>query len=266
MTTSPYTLQGKVALVTGAASGIGLATATLFSALGARLIVTDIDAEGLKAAAAGLTHGTLALPHDVTSEAGWTAVFDAVRAQYGRLDVLVNNAGIMLSKPFVEAGIEVLRRQLQINVESVYMGMHGALPMLCEAVAQGAVTASVINIASIYGKVGGEQYAAYSATKGAVRALTRAVAVELASSKIRVNAVLPGPVLTNLSATWDPPLDDHGNPLSAEQVLAAWARMIPLGRLGATSDIAPLVAYLASDLASFITGADFIADGGYTAA
>jgi NAD(P)-dependent dehydrogenase (short-subunit alcohol dehydrogenase family) len=266
MTTSPYTLQGKVALVTGAASGIGLATATLFGALGASLIVTDIDEAGLKTAAAGLGPETLALPHDVTSEVGWNAAFDAVRAQYGRLDVLVNNAGIMLSEPFAEAGIDVLRRQLQINVESVYMGMHGALSLLREAVAQGAATASIVNIASIYGKVGGEQYAAYSATKGAVRALTKAVAVELAPSKIRVNAVLPGPVLTNLSATWDPPLDDNGNPLSAEQVLAAWSRLIPLGRLGETSDIAPLVAYLASDLASFITGSDFIADGGYTAA
>ena len=151
-------------------------------------------------------------------------MFDAVRAQYGQLDVLVNNAGIMLSKPFAEAGIDVLRRQLRINVESVYMGMHGALPLLREAVARGAATASVVNIASIYGKVGGEQYAAYSATKGAVRALTKAVAMELASSKIRVNAVLPGPVLTNLSASWDPPI---GRAWQAAQ------RRAGAGRLGA---------------------------------
>lgn len=266
MTAPLYTLQGKVALVTGAASGIGLATATLFGQLGARLIITDIDEAGLKAAASSLGSNVLTLPHDVSSDASWNAVFEAVGEQYGQLDVLVNNAGIMLAKPFAEAGIEVLRRQLRINVESVYMGMHGALPLLREAIARGATTASIVNIASIYGKVGGEQYAAYSATKGAVRALTKAVALELATSKIRVNAVLPGPVPTNLSASWDPPLDEQGNPFTAEQALAAWARLIPLGRLGAVSDIAPLVAYLASDLAGFITGSEFIADGGYTAA
>jgi NAD(P)-dependent dehydrogenase (short-subunit alcohol dehydrogenase family) len=264
MTASPYTLQGKVALVTGAASGIGLATATLFAELGASVIATDIDADAL--AAAGFATGTLALAHDVASEAGWSAVYAAIRERYGQLDVLVNNAGIMVAKPFAEAGIDVLRRQLRINVESVYMGMHGALPLLREAIARGASTASIINIASIYGKVGGEQYAAYSATKGAVRALTKAVAIELATSHIRVNAVLPGPVLTNLSATWDPPLDAEGNPLTAEQALAAWARLIPMGRLGQASDIAPLVAYLASDLAGFITGSEFTSDGGYTAA
>jgi NAD(P)-dependent dehydrogenase (short-subunit alcohol dehydrogenase family) len=266
MTASPYTLHGKVALVTGAASGIGLATAALFNTLGARLIATDIDAAGLNAAAESFGADALALHHDVTSESSWSAVFEAVHSRYGQLDVLVNNAGIMMAKPFAEAGIDVLRRQMQINVESVYMGMHGALPLLREAVARGAATAAIVNIASIYGKVGGEQYAAYSATKGAVLALTKAVAIELASSNIRVNAVLPGPVLTNLSATWDPPLDDQGNPLTAEQALAAWAKLIPMGRLGETSDIAPLVAYLASDLACFITGSDFIADGGYTAA
>ncbi len=265
MSAPGYTLQGKVALVTGAASGIGLATAGLFAALGARLVITDIDEQGLAAAAASLGRDVLALPHDVTSEAGWSSVFASVGAQYGQLDVLVNNAGIMISKPFAEAGIAVLRRQMQINVESVYLGMQGALPLLREAVARGAVSASVVNIASIYGKVGGEQYAAYSATKGAVRALTKAVALELATSKIRVNAVLPGPVLTNLSASWDPPLNEDGEPLTAEQVLATWSRLIPMGRLGDTSDIAPLVAYLASDLASFITGSEFIADGGYTA-
>lgn len=266
MTGSPFSLEGKVALVTGAASGIGLETARLLGSLGASLVMTDIDAEGLAVAAAGLGPDVLAVPHDVSSEESWTAVFEQVGGRFGCLHVLVNNAGIMLSKPFADAGIAVLRRQLQVNVESVYLGMHGALPLLREAVARGASTASIVNIASIYGKVGGEQYAAYSATKGAVLALTKAVAIELAAQGIRANTVLPGPVATNLSAKWDAPRDAAGNPLTAEQALAVWAGLIPMGRLGATQDIAPLVAFLASDAAGFVTGAEFVADGGYTAA
>ncbi len=266
MTGAPFSLEGKVALVTGAASGIGLETARLLGALGARLVMTDLDADGLRAAAATLDSPVLTLKHDVASEGDWAATLDRVGTEYGALHVLVNNAGIMLAKPFADAGIAVLRRQLQVNVESVYLGMHGALPLLRAAVARDGGTAAIVNIASIYGKVGGAQFAAYSATKGAVRALTKAVAIELAGEGIRVNAVLPGPVATNLSATWDPPLDEAGNPLSAEQALAAWARLIPMGRLGTTQDIAPLVAFLASDAAGFVTGAEFVADGGYTAA
>ena len=262
---SRFSLEGKVALVTGAASGIGLETARVLASLGARLVVTDIDADGLRAAAGGIGASVLALPHDVTSDADWAAVLERVRTDCGVLHVLVNNAGIMMAKPFADAGIAVLRRQLQVNVESVYLGMHGALPLLRAAVARDGGTAAIVNVASVYGKVGGAQFAAYSATKGAVRALTKAVAVELATAGIRVNAVLPGPVATNLSASWDPPRDAASNLLTPEQALAAWAALIPMGRLGATSDIASLIAFLAGDAAGFVTGAEFIADGGYTA-
>jgi NAD(P)-dependent dehydrogenase (short-subunit alcohol dehydrogenase family) len=259
-------LDGKVAVITGAASGIGRQTAALFHALGARLLITDIDTAGLEAFAAELGGDVLTATHDVTSEEAWHAVFGQVDAAFGRLDILVNNAGIMMSKPFAEAGIDVLRRQMAINVEGVYLGMHGALPLMRAAIAAGAATTAIINISSVYGKVGGQQFAAYSATKGAVRGLTKAVAVELAGSGIRVNAVLPGPVATNLGSSWDPPTDAEGRPLSPEAGLAAWTRLIPMGRLGDATDIAPLIAFLASDAAAFITGSDFVADGGYTAA
>ncbi len=259
-------LDGKVAVITGAASGIGRQTATLFHALGARLVLTDIDSAGLSAFAAELGGDVLTATHDVTSEAAWTAVFGQVDAAFGQLDILVNNAGIMMSKPFAEAGIYVLRRQMQINVEGVYMGMHGALPLMRSAIARGAATTAIVNISSVYGKVGGAQFAAYSATKGAVRALSKAVAIELADSGIRVNSVLPGPVATNLGATWDAPTDEAGAPLTPEAALATWTKLIPMGRLGDANDIAPLIAFLASDSAAFVTGSEFVADGGYTAA
>ncbi|MBB5685879.1 SDR family NAD(P)-dependent oxidoreductase [Sphingobium boeckii] len=261
---SLFTLNGKVAIVTGAASGIGQETARLFHSLGARLIVTDIDETGLKTAAAAW-EGATPHRHDVASEADWTAVFAAVERDYGQLDILVNNAGIMMAKPFADAGIEILRRQMRINVESVYLGMQGALPPMRAALSKGAATTSIVNIASVYGKVAGAEYAAYSATKGAVRALSKAVASEMALTGVRVNTVMPGPVATNLGARWDPPRDADGHLIPPEEALAAWARMIPMGRLGGTADIAPLVAFLASDAASFITGSEFIADGGYTA-
>lgn len=259
-------LDGKVAVITGAASGIGRQTATLFHALGARLLLTDIDAAGLTAFAAELGGEVLTATHDVTSEDGWRAVFGQMDAAFGQLDILVNNAGIMMSKPFADAGIDVLRQQMAINVEGVYLGMHGALPLLRAAIARGAATAAIVNISSVYGKVGGAQFAAYSATKGAVRALSKAVAIELAGSGIRVNAVLPGPIATNLGATWEAPTDAAGNLLTPEAALAEWTSLIPMGRLGDANDIAPLIAFLASDAAAFITGSEFIADGGYTAA
>ena len=266
MTAQIFDLSGKVALVTGAASGIGLEIARTFSTLGAQLVLTDIDEDNLRVAAGQFSGDAILLQHDVADEGGWSNVYGAVTQKFGRLDILINNAGVMMAKPFEKAGIDILRRQLRINVESVYLGMQGALPLMRNALVGDAATAAIVNIASIYGKVAGKEYAAYSATKGAVRALSKAAAIEMASTGIRVNCVMPGPIGTNLSKDWDPPRDAEGNLLTAEQALAIWAGMIPMGRLGMPNDIAPLVAFLSSDAAKFITGAEFIADGGYTAA
>ena len=252
-------LDGKIALVTGAASGIGHDIARSFATLGAIVEASDLNEEGLKGAAGDFGPDVALHRHDVGDEADWQRVMDDIRSRHGRLDVLVNCAGIMLSRNFVDAPVAWLHRQQRVNVDSVYIGMHAAIPLMK------AGGGSIINIASVYGKVGGERYAAYSATKGAVRALSKAVAAELAASGVRVNCVLPGPVATNLGASWDPPTDAEGRPLSPEEALASWTRLIPLGRLGQATDIAPLVAYLASDLSAFVTGAEFVADGGYTA-
>jgi NAD(P)-dependent dehydrogenase (short-subunit alcohol dehydrogenase family) len=259
-----YSLAGKVAIVTGGGSGIGRQISVELSSLGATVIVADIDIDGARETIALAGPKAAAFRLDVTDADGWAAIFSEIAQKHGKLDILVNNAGIMMSRPFADAPLAILRRQNAINVEGVYMGMQGALPLLRAAIQHGAVSASIINISSVYGKVAGAQFAAYSATKGAVRALSKAVAFELAKTGIRVNTVLPGPVATNLSAEWDPPTDEQGRPISAEQALALWSSLIPMGRLGKPGDIAPMVAFLAGDAAQFITGAEFVVDGGYT--
>jgi NAD(P)-dependent dehydrogenase (short-subunit alcohol dehydrogenase family) len=258
-------LTGKVALVTGAGSGIGRETMRQLHALGASVIATDLDGAAVADAAAAIDPAIATHAHDVGEEADWTRIMAAVDGAHARLDVLVNNAGIMLSHPFADAGIDVLRRQHRVNVEGVYLGMRAALAPMERARAAGAATTSIVNISSVYGMVAGAQFAAYSATKGAVRALSKAVAFELAATGIRVNTILPGPVATALGASWDPPRDATGRALTPEEGLARWLALMPMGRMGAVTDIAPMVAFLASDAACFVTGAEFVVDGGYTA-
>jgi NAD(P)-dependent dehydrogenase (short-subunit alcohol dehydrogenase family) len=261
-----FDLSKRVAIVTGAGSGIGRATASLLAELGVTVVATDLNRDTVVETVAALPAGAaVALQHDVTSDADWAAVFARVSGDIGRLDILVNNAGVMLSAPFEGAPIEHLRRQQRINVESVFMGMQGAIPLMKASIASHGASPSIINVASIYGQVAGAQFAAYSASKGAVKMLSKAVAYELAGTGIRVNSILPGCTTTNLGADWDPPRDPEGNLIPPQTVRANWLRLIPMGRFGTVGDIAPVIAFLASDAASYITGADFVADGGYTA-
>ncbi len=262
----PFDLAGRVAIVTGAGSGIGRATASLFANLGTSVIATDINLATVEETVTQIATGTaIALRHDVTSEADWAEVFAYLRSHFGRLDILVNNAGVMMSAPFEGAPIEHLRRQQRINVESVFIGMQGAIPIMKQSITQHGSSPSIINVSSIYGQVAGAQFAAYSASKGAVKMLTKAVAHELAASGIRVNSIHPGPTATNLAADWDPPRDAEGKLIPPEIVISNWLRLIPMGRFGAVGDIAPVIAFLASDAASYITGAELVIDGGYTA-
>lgn len=258
-------LSGKTAVVTDAASGIGLAATRELLSHNVSVVMTDINESALMASAEELNGNIKLMKQDVSSQDDWTAVFNAVKETYGSLDILVNNAGIMVAGAFECAPLEILRKQYSINVESVFMGMQGAIPLMKQAIAWGAQSCSIVNIASIYGMVGGAEFAAYSASKGAVRAMSKAVANELSKTGIRVNCVLPGPAATNLSADWEPPRDAKGNLLSGEEALQSWVKLIPMGRIGQAGDIGPMIAFLCSDLAAFATGAEFVIDGGYTA-
>lgn len=262
---NPFDIDGRVAIVTGAGSGIGRATALLLAQRGATVFGTDINLTTAQETAASGDGRITAVAHDVTSETGWADLFKQVEAEAGRLDILINNAGVMMTAPFEAAPLEQLRRQQAINVESVFLGMQGALPLMKTTQATHASNPSIVNVSSIYGQVAGAAFAAYSASKGAVRLMTKAVANEVAKTGIRVNSVHPGPVATNLGADWDPPKDADGNLLTPEQALAQWAALIPMGRLGNVDDIAPVIAFLASDAARYMTGTEIIVDGGYTA-
>lgn len=256
-------LTGRVAIVTGAASGIGRETSDRFHALGARVIATDIDGDAVAAAHAQNT-GMMTLQHDVTSEQDWDRVCEAAAAQ-GRLDVLVNNAGVMLAVPFREMTMSDFRKQHAINVEGPFIGMQRAAPLMIRAIAEHDARPAIVNVGSIYGAVAGMRFAADSATKAAVQMLGKAIAVELGNEGIRVNSVMPGPTLTNLFAHHPPAREADGTPVPVEVQKARMLERIPAGRFGMPADIASTIAFLASDASAYVTGTDVVINGGFTA-
>jgi NAD(P)-dependent dehydrogenase (short-subunit alcohol dehydrogenase family) len=258
MTEGKGRVEGKVALVTGAASGLGAATAKRLAMEGATVMLTDIaaDAGGALAEEIESAGGRVDFhPHDVTSEADWARVTEAMLGRFGRLDVLVNNAGIggggqaLMTHDF--AG---WRRVLSVNLDGVFLGLRHAGPAI--AAAGGG---SVINISSILGKVGSPLGAAYCASKGGVALLTKAAALEWAPLGIRVNSVHPGYIDTPMVSG---ALQQQENGAEMrDQIISRHA----LGRLGLPREIADAVLFLASDESSFMTGAELVVDGGYTA-
>lgn len=239
-------LAGKVALITGAASGIGAATARLFAREGARLVLTDVNEAGAKALAAEIGQGAIGFEHDVTKEAAWDMVMAETSVAFGRLDVLVNNAGIGRASPILETSYAQWREVIAVNLDSVFLGCRAGIEAMKET------GGSIINVSSILGLVGSAMTAAYSASKGGVRLMTKTLALEVAQNgwKIRINSVHPGYIDT-------PILGDTDRDL----LIGA----TPMQRLGQPEEIASLITFLASDDASFVTGAEFVADGGYTA-
>jgi NAD(P)-dependent dehydrogenase (short-subunit alcohol dehydrogenase family) len=250
-------LSGKIALVTGGASvpGLGSATAIRFAQEGATVFVTDLDGAGAQkvaqaiCAAGGAATG---LMHDVTSQDDWDRVFSAIEAAHGRLDVLVNNAGIAVLKMFAELSWEDWQRQNSVNLDSVFHGTARAVSLMRRTGTQG----SIINISSIGGIVGVPACSAYAAAKGGVRMFSRTVAIECARENIRVNSVHPGMIMTNMMGGAQTDNADNYDGLTES---------IPMGRLGDPDDIANMNLFLASDEARYITGAEFVVDGGMTA-
>jgi len=247
-------LAGKIALVTGAASvpGLGSATAFRFAEEGAILFVTDLDGEGVERTAQAIREKggqATAITHDVTSTDAWDRVFDTIVAAHGRLDVLVNNAGIAILRPFAEFTDAEWIRQNDVNLHSVFYGTQRAVKLMRQ-VGQGG---SIVNLSSVAGIIGVPGCAAYAAAKGGVRLFGKAVALECAREKIRVNSVHPGMIMTNMQ---NDALRD--NPEQYEIL----SNMIPMGAFGDPIDIANMNLFLASDESRYITGAEFVVDGG----
>lgn len=246
-------VAGKVALISGAARGIGAATAKLLAQEGAAVVLGDVlETEGRQTAAGIVAAGGRAtfMPLDVVSAASWQQVLAATVAAYGQLDVLVNNAGVSGRAAVAETDVETWDRVLEINGKGVFLGTKLAIPELRKAGG-----GSIINISSIYGIVGSETSAAYHASKGAVRIFTKAAAIQYAADGIRVNSVHPGFVDSPMTAASHALPEVHNLRLSRT----------PLGRMGTPEDIAAGILYLASDESAFVTGSELVIDGGMTA-
>jgi NAD(P)-dependent dehydrogenase (short-subunit alcohol dehydrogenase family) len=247
-------LDGKVAIISGGARGQGAAETKLFAQEGARVVFGDVlDDQGKKVEAEVRELGGEAtyVHLDVTREADWQAVVKTTLARYGRLNILVNNAGILIRKSIEETTVEDWDRIMAVNAKGVFLGTkHAIAPM------RRSGGGSIINISSTAGLVGSlDGSASYTATKGAVRLLTKSTAIQYAKDGIRCNSVHPGPIDTPMIQ------DTLNDPARLERRM----RRLPLGRVGTPEDIAYGVLYLASDESSFVTGSELVIDGGTTA-
>ncbi|HLU72157.1 MAG TPA: 3-oxoacyl-ACP reductase FabG [Nonomuraea sp.] len=241
-------LDGRAAVITGAAQGIGLAIATVLARHGASVVVSDVNAEGAEKAAEGLKADGLkaiAVACDVTDEAAMEALADACAASFGSLDVMVNNAGITRDATLPKMTLEDFRKVVDVHLTGAWLGTKAAARVMREQ-RRGAI----INISSISGKAGNFGQTNYSSAKAGMVGLTKASARELARHQIRVNAIQPGPIRTAMTAAMPP------------EALQKMVDNIPLGRIGEPEDIANAALYLASDLSSFVTGITLEVAGG----
>lgn len=243
-------LTGKVALITGAAGGQGAAAARRFTEEGARVVVADVNDEAGKEFAAEI--GAHYLHLDVSAEDEWAAGVEEVVATYGPPTVLVNNAGILHFALIQDTSLADYQRVIQVNQVGTFLGMRAVVPHMLAA-----GTGSIINVSSVEGLKAAPLLSAYTASKFAIRGMTKVAALELAAKGIRVNSVHPGMIETGLL-----PTALGGQPVD----LAFASKKVPMRRVGQPPEIAELVLFLASDESSYCTGAEFVADGGVTAA
>jgi NAD(P)-dependent dehydrogenase (short-subunit alcohol dehydrogenase family) len=255
-------LDGKVAMVTGGASGIGRACAETLAREGAQVIVTDIDQEGASdtvASIAAAGGSAFSLRHDVTDEDAWLTVLEAVKSRHGGLHVLVNNAGIGILGPLWEMSLEDFQRQNRINIDGVFLGTKHGIPLI-----NASGGGSIIIMSSVAGLRGSAGLAGYSASKGAVRLFAKSAALECANAgmNVRINSVHPGiidtPIWTKLPSGG---LNGGANAIDPE----AMAAVTVAQRTGSPQEIAEGVLYLASDQSSYVNGSELVIDGGLMA-
>ncbi len=254
-------VKGKVALVTGGASGLGRQSALRMTEEGARVSITDINAEAGAATAADIGGETMFLEHDVTSENRWREVVAETLDRFGRLDVLLNSAGIGTMGTVEDCTLEEWKQVMAVNADGTFLGCKHAIGAMKRTSMEPGSGGSIVNISSVAGLIGGHNLAAYNASKGAVRLLTKSVALHCARQgyNIRCNSVHPTFIATPMVQAM---IDNAPDPERTGQKLA---RQVPLGHIGEPDDIAWGVVYLASDESKFMTGAEFVVDGGITA-
>lgn len=251
-------VAGKVALVTGGGLGLGRASAVLLAREGAKVVVTDLKEEEGHAAADEIIDAggeAIFLRHDVASESDWDKAIAMTVSRFGRLDIVVNNAGVALAADVEKTTLEQWRWLMSINLDGVFLGTQRAVA------AMRATGGSIVNISSIEGLIGDANLAAYNASKGGVRIFTKSAALHCAKSgyKVRVNSIHPGYIWTPMVEHY---LSSQPDPAAAKAFIEG---LHPVGHLGEPDDIAYGVLYLASDESKFVTGAELVIDGGYTA-
>lgn len=248
-------VEGKVALVTGAASGIGRASALMLAGQGAKVALTDINADGVREVAAQIGASAIGITHDVTNEDAWIDALDQTVAQFEKLHILVNCAGTAIAGSVEETSLEDWRALHALDLDSVFLGCKHGIRHIA-----GSGGGSIVNISSISGIIAGHNLAAYNSAKAAVRHLTKSVALHCARQKnnVRCNSVHPAFVDT-------PILDKLIRTETREEGLDKLARQIPLGIVGTPDDVAHAVVYLASEESRFMTGSELILDGGVSA-
>jgi NAD(P)-dependent dehydrogenase (short-subunit alcohol dehydrogenase family) len=251
-------LHGKVALVTGGASGIGAATARIFAREGARVVVTDIQDDKGRAVAKEIDGAYLR--HDTSNEAQWSETIAAVLKRHGRLDVLMNNAGVFVGANIEDTTLEIWNKVLGVNLTGVMLGCKHAIAAMKDN--PGGPKGSIINVSSITGYIGLASGAAYTASKGGVRLLTKSVAVHCARTykTIRCNSLHPGSIDTPMNQA---AFDASGDAAGMRRLFDS---LQPVGRMATSEEMGECALFLASDESSFVTGAELLADGGWMAA